>query len=109
MFVKVNNIDLFFDVYGSKLCIEKDRVVEKTTLLFLHGGPGLADHTLYVEFWSQLSDVAQVVFIDLRGQGRSGGWDTPKFWNLKQWADDIHAFCQELKIEKPIVVLPESS
>jgi pimeloyl-ACP methyl ester carboxylesterase len=48
--IKINNCNLFFDVYGSKLKITSDKVIEKPTLIVLHGGHGMVDHTLYVEF-----------------------------------------------------------
>ena len=102
MFVTINGCRLFFDVYGSKLAITPNSAQEKPTLLVLHGGPGLVDHTLYVEFWSQFADIAQVVFLDQRGCGRSERSSREK-WNLSQWANDIHEFCQQLGIEKPIL------
>lgn len=102
MKININHCHLFFEVYGSKLNITSSIVKEKPTLIFLHGGPGIADHTLYVSFWSRFSDIAQIIFIDQRGNGRSElcGHST---WNLKQWGDDIYAFCKTLKIHKPIV------
>lgn len=63
MFIKINDGNLFFDVYGSKLSLIKDSVEQKPTLIVLHGGHGFADHTLYVEFWSQFQDIMQVIFI----------------------------------------------
>jgi len=102
MRLSVNNVKLFFDVYGSKLDIKLDKVNEKPTLIVLHGGHGFADHTLYVEFWSQFSDVAQVIFLDQRGCGRSDVSE-PSKWNLQQWADDLHKFCITLNISKPII------
>jgi len=74
---------------------------EKPTLLLLHGGPGF-DHSIYKPAFSALSDVAQVVFLDHRGNGRSdpGPRET---WNLAQWADDVHVFCETLGIARPIV------
>jgi proline iminopeptidase len=70
-------------------------------LLLLHGGPGL-DHSVYKPAFSTLADVAQVVFLDHRGNGRSeaGPRET---WTLAQWADDVHAFCEALGIARPIV------
>lgn len=44
--IKINNTHVFFDVYGSHLRILHDSVLEKPTLLILHGGHGVADHTL---------------------------------------------------------------
>jgi len=102
MKIKINNCQLFFEVYGSKLEITKLTAREKPTLIFLHGGPGIADHTLYVSFWSRFSDVAQVIFIDQRGNGRSDLGESSS-WNLNQWGDDIFAFCKMLEIKKPIV------
>jgi proline iminopeptidase len=102
MHININNTQLFFDVYGSKLKITKDSVIEKSSLIVLHGGHGFADHTLYVEFWSQFSNISQVIFIDQRGCGRSAS-SSPAEWNLRQWADDLHQFCSALNIEKPII------
>ena len=102
MFIEIDGCRIFFDVYGSSLKIEADGIASKPTLIVLHGGLGLADHTLYVEFWSQFSSIAQVVFVDQRGCGRSVCTDKSK-WNLNQWADDLHQFCQHLSIKSPII------
>jgi proline iminopeptidase len=95
---------LYFDVYGSKNAIKDDKLIEKPTILFLHGGPGLADHNLYVPFWSQFQDIAQVIFIDFRGHGLSEGWKQSDKFNLRSWGADVKDFCDRLGIEKPIVV-----
>lgn len=100
--IKINGAQLFFDVYGSKLAINESGVQEKSTLLVLHGGHGMVDHTLYVEFWSQFSEMAQVIFLDQRGCGRSDKREASE-WNLKQWGQDIYDFCEALAIQKPIV------
>src|SRR5579864_7404108 len=102
MHIKINNCNLFFDVYGSKLNITPNSVIEKPSLIVLHGGHGMADHTLYVEFWSQFSDLAQVIFLDQRGCGRSEHRNS-KEWNLKYWGEDLYQFCLALNIEKPII------
>lgn len=101
--VKIGNTSLFFDIYGSKLDVQKTDVKEKPTLLVLHGGHGMADHTLYVEFWSQFSKVAQIIFLDQRGCGRSDRCDSSE-WNLRQWGQDVFDFCEALDIKKPIVM-----
>ena len=49
-----------------------------------------------------LSDVAQVVFYDHRGNGRSED-DDRATWNLAQWADDVKGLCDALGIVHPIV------
>jgi len=70
-------------------------------LLLLHGGPGL-DHSVYKPALSTLADVAQVVFLDHRGNGRSDAGPR-EMWTLAQWGDDVHAFCEALGIVRPIV------
>jgi proline iminopeptidase len=75
---------------------------ERPTLLVLHGGPGF-DHTSFKPAFSQMADVAQVVYLDQRGQGRSDR-STPDRWTLDAWADDIPAFCDAVGIEHPVVL-----
>jgi len=95
---------LYFDIHGSERKIQGAELIEKPTLLFLHGGPGLADHNLYAPFWSTFQDVAQVVFLDMRGHGQSDGWNQKDKFNLKTWGQDVKDFCDQLGIKKPIVV-----
>lgn len=102
MRVEVNGVRLFFDVEGARLVPDGDVMREKPTLLLLHGGPGL-DHSSYKPAFSQFTDIAQVVYLDHRGNGRSESGDTAH-WNLEQWGDDVKAFCDALEIEKPIVL-----
>jgi pimeloyl-ACP methyl ester carboxylesterase len=52
--------------------------------------------------FSTLADVAQVIYLDHRGQGRSER-GRPDHWKLATWAEDLRAFCDALEIERPIV------
>ena len=88
---------------GAKLVADGPRLREKPTLLLLHGGPGF-DHSGFKPAFSALADAAQVVYLDHRGNGRSGGHDDPSRWNLAEWGDDVRAFCEELGIERPVVL-----
>ena len=102
MHVRVNGVRLFFDVEGAKLVPDGPVMREKPTLLLLHGGPGF-DHSIYRPVYSALADVAQVIFLDHRGNDRSE--DGPsEAWNLAQWGDDVRAFCDVLGIVNPIVL-----
>ena len=101
MQVMVNGVRLFFDVEGAGLVPDGPAMREKPTLLLLHGGPGI-DHSLYKPYFSQLADIAQVVFLDHRGNGRSDT-GSPETWTLAQWGDDVHAFCETLGITRPII------
>jgi pimeloyl-ACP methyl ester carboxylesterase len=102
MHVLVNGVRLFFDVEGAKFVPEGPVMREKPILLLLHGGPG-ADHSNFRPAYSPLADIAQIVYLDHRGNGRSE--DGPReAWNLAQWGDDVAAFCDALGIVSPIVV-----
>ncbi len=102
MHVLVNGVRLFFDVEGGKLVPDGPTMREKPTLLLLHGGPG-ADHSIYRPAYSALADVAQVIYLDHRGNGRSE--DGPReSWNLAQWGDDVRAFCDAMGIASPVVL-----
>ena len=102
MHVAVNGVQLFLDVEGSKLVPDGPVMREKPTLLLLHGGPG-ADHSIGRPAYSALADIAQIIYLDHRGNGRSE--DGPReCWNLAQWGDDVRAFCDALGIVDPIVL-----
>lgn len=94
-----DGVKIYYNVNGREEPID----VSKKVMIFLHGGPGLVDHALYVPFWSKLSHLIQVVFMDMRGHGKSDGHDSPESWTLEQWGKDVFDFCQSLHIEKPIV------
>jgi len=102
MHVSVNGVRLFFDVEGAKLVPDGPGMRQKPTLLLLHGGPGF-DHSIYKPAYSALADIAQIVYLDHRGNGRSE--DGPREgWHLAQWGDDVRAFCDALGITDPIVL-----
>jgi pimeloyl-ACP methyl ester carboxylesterase len=100
MRIEINGAPMFFDVVGAKLAIEGPRMVERPTLLVLHGGPGF-DHATMRPYFDRFADTHQVIYLDHHGNGRSGG--DPAGWNLPQWGDDIHDFCTALEIDKPVV------
>lgn len=101
MFVTVNNQKIFFDVVGEKMKIDGKRLIEKPTLIAMHGGPGF-DHSRMRPDFDVFADIAQVIYIDHRGNGRSLPSDK-RTWTLDQWGDDVKALCDVLGIEKPIV------
>ncbi|MGC1494867.1 MAG: alpha/beta hydrolase [Sulfitobacter sp.] len=101
MRILINGVLLFVDIEGAGLVPDGPKMRTKPTLIVLHGGPG-ADHSIYKPAFTQLSDLAQIIYIDHRGNGRSDDGD-PALWTLDQWADDLFALCQTLGIEKPII------
>ena len=102
MRIRVRDTTLFFDVEGAKLEADGTEMREKPTLLLLHGGPGF-DHSSFKPQFSELADVAQVVYLDHRGNGRSDA-GRPDSWTLANWGDDVRAFCEALEIERPVVL-----
>ena len=102
MFITVSGGQrIFFDVVGEKLTLDGPRMREKPTLIVMHGGPGF-DHSGLRGDFDRFSDIAQVVYFDHRGNGRSVPSD-PATWTLAQWGDDVRDLCEALGIEKPIV------
>lgn len=100
MFVDVNGARIFFDTVGSQLAIDGDRMVERQSLIVMHGGPGF-DHSTMRPWFDRFADTHHVVYIDHRGNGRSTGG--PETWALAQWGDDVKALCDALGITKPVV------
>ena len=93
---------IFFEVIGTKLVPEGPDMRERPTMLVLHGGPGF-DHSGLAHTLAPLSDVAQLVLLDHRGQGRSDG-DDPAEWRLDRWVPDVVEFCEALELERPIIL-----
>lgn len=95
-------VRLFVDVEGQGLVPDGPGMRERPTLICLHGGPGF-DHSAFKPTFSALADVAQIVYYDHRGHGRSDARPVSE-WNLDTWADDIVRLCEALGIERPIVL-----
>ncbi|MEP4198877.1 MAG: alpha/beta hydrolase [Aliishimia sp.] len=102
MYVQVNGAKLYFDVDGEGLTPDGTVMREKPTVIMVHGGPG-GDHSIAKPFFSQLTDIAQVIYYDHRGNGRSELCEKDT-WTLAQWGDDLKGLCDALGIENPIVV-----
>jgi pimeloyl-ACP methyl ester carboxylesterase len=99
--VSIGDVRLFVDVDGAKLVPEGTTMRERPTIVMVHGGPGM-DHTPFKEKFAALRDIAQVVYYDHRGNGRSEEGPRER-WTLDQWADDLRSLCDVLGIERPIV------
>jgi proline iminopeptidase len=100
MFINVGSARLFFDVVGESLGATSTNMVQRPTLILLHGGPGY-DHSTLRPYFDRYSDTHQLIYLDHRGCGRSTG--EQKTWCLDQWADDLAVFCNILGIDSPIV------
>ena len=95
-------VRLYVDIEGCGLVPEGATMRDKPTLILLHGGPGY-DHSSFKPIFSALADVAQIVYVDHRGHGRSDR-RPPEEWTLDTFADDVVRLCDALGIVKPIVL-----
>jgi pimeloyl-ACP methyl ester carboxylesterase len=100
--IDVGGVEIFFDVEGPLVVGGVDGWEERPTVVLLHPGPGI-DHSVYKDVVGpRLAEVAQVVYIDQRGDGRSDR-SGPSRWNLESWADDLHGLLDALEIERPVL------
>lgn len=95
-------VRVFVDVEGPGLVVDGASMREQPTLLLLHGGPGY-DHSGFKPLFSRLADLAQIVYYDHRGHGRSDRRPREE-WTLDTFADDVLRLCDALGIVKPIVL-----
>lgn len=102
MEMEVNGTRLWFDIDGLVLVPDGPEMRERPTIVLLHGGPGSFDHSYFKPDFERLSAEAQVVYLDLRGHGRSTHGD-PADWGFEVCADDLRAFCDALGIVRPVV------
>jgi len=65
--------------------------------------PRVYDHSYLKPDFARLTDHAQVIYIDLRGHGRSA-WGEAAAWSFESCADDVRAFCDTAGIARPIVL-----
>jgi pimeloyl-ACP methyl ester carboxylesterase len=103
MYVSVNGVRLFFDVFGEKLRVQPNGALkERPTLVVLHGGPG-GDHQSLRPGFDRFAERCQIIYLDQRGGGRSEHGPASG-WSLDQWGDDVAGLCAALGIVKPILL-----
>ncbi len=71
-------------------------------LFMIHGGPGL-DHTQYRPWLDPLSERFRLIYVDLRGQGRSDLVD-PSTLSLERFASDIDELAAAMDIDSYAVL-----
>ena len=102
MQAKIRGAELYFDVDGMGLVPEMDQMVERPVLFLLHGGPG-GDHVSFKHRVAKLRGVAQLVFVDHRGSGRSKPCD-PETYTLAENIRDVDALREHLGLERIAVM-----
>ena len=103
MHVDVNGTRLWFDVEGASLVPDGREMRSCPVFVLVHGGPGSYDHSYFKPHFGALAETGQVVYLDLRGHGRSE-WGEVGDWSFEACADDVAAFCDALGIVRPIVL-----
>ncbi|WP_456273145.1 alpha/beta fold hydrolase [Bacillus sp. AK031] len=87
----INGCEMYYEVLGNP---------ENETIFFVHGGPGLGDCRGDLNTFQDLSDSFQLVFMDMRGSGRSA--DVPPYTH-EQWVDDLNELRNQLGVEEIIL------
>lgn len=100
MRVSINDTELYFDIVNSGSALVETPAA-KPTVFVLHGGLG-SDHGYLRPGLDPLADVARIVYVDLRGQGRSGR-PPLETCSLEQMADDIVDLAVMLEVERPVI------
>jgi pimeloyl-ACP methyl ester carboxylesterase len=103
MDIDVNGTRLWFDVDGLALVPDGSAMRQRPTVVLVHGGPGVYDHSYFKPDFGPLAEHAQVVYLDLRGHGRSD-WGDAGAWSFETCADDVRIFCDRVGIARPIVL-----
>lgn len=75
-------------VAGLRIFVREVRSPARAATLVLHGGPGL-DHTYMRPYFDGLRDVTRVLYVDLRGHGRSGAPPETTGYTIPAAADDL--------------------
>jgi pimeloyl-ACP methyl ester carboxylesterase len=102
LLIDLGDIRLWFDVSGPSVIPQAAAVVERPTVVAVHGGPG-QDHINTKATLAPLAEHAQVIYYDQRGHGRSD-YSSANCWNLRTWADDLRRLCDALGLTKPVIL-----
>jgi proline iminopeptidase len=89
MRARIRGTEIFYDIDGMQLVPDGRLMARRPVLFLLHGGPG-GDHVGFKTTLGTLRDVAQLVYIDHRGSGRSPPAD-PETYTLDENIADVEA------------------
>ena len=98
----IRDTELFFDIDGAALVLDKSGMRQRPTAFLVHGGPG-ADHTGFKTRYGGLADKMQLVYFDQRGQGRSARGNVEKY-TLDENVEDMEALRRYLGLEQIISI-----
>jgi proline iminopeptidase len=101
MRASINGTEIYFDIVNSGSPVV-ERPAAKPTVFAIHGGLGF-DHGYLRPGLNPLGDMARIVYVDLRGQGRSGR-PPLETCSLDQMADDIIGLATMLGVRRPVIL-----
>lgn len=79
---------------GQRIFVREVRSSASAATLVLHGGPGL-DHTYMRPYFDGLRDVSRVLYVDLRGHGRSGAPPEATGYTISAASDDLDLLMEQ--------------
>lgn len=91
MFTTINDCQIYYEVHGKE---------DGKAIFFIHGAPGLGDCRADIKAFQSLGDTYKLVFLDMRGSGRSE--DIPPYTH-EQWTADIDVLRKQLGLEKIMI------
>lgn len=91
MYTTIHDCQIYYEVHGKE---------EGDAIFFIHGAPGLGDCRADRKAFAALEDTYKLVFLDMRGSGRSE--EKPPYTH-EQWAADIDELRRQLGLEKIII------
>ncbi len=92
---------VFVDVDGAGLVPEGPTLRRRPTLVLVRGSE--VDHSFFKPWVEPLTAVAQLVYVDLIGHGRSDGGDHSD-WSISAWADSVAEACSIMGVGRPTVL-----
>ncbi|WP_456279239.1 alpha/beta fold hydrolase [Bacillus sp. AK128] len=91
MFTRINGCQIYYEVHGKE---------DGKAIFFIHGAPGLGDCRADLSAFRSLGDEYKLVFLDMRGSGRSE--EKPPYTH-EQWTSDIDELRKHLSLEKIMI------
>jgi len=92
----------FIDVpNGGRLYYEEEG--SGIPLVLLHGGPG-GTHHVFHPYFSQMKNVARIIYYDQRGTGQSSIDPTGKTYTIKQAVEDLENLRKALNIDRWVML-----
>jgi len=91
MYTTVHDCRIYYEVHGK---------ADGDTIFFIHGAPGLGDCRADRKAFAPLEDSYRLVFLDMRGSGRSE--EKPPYTH-EQWTADIDELRRQLNVDKIVI------